>query len=201
MDVEDHADRAMRTAILMQRRLTDLNNRWGAGLGYREPLTVRIGLHSGEVVVGNVGGKDKIDYSVIGDAVNVAARLEPANKTYDTLNMVSEVTLQMARGQYRTRELDYIAVKGKEEPIKVYELIELEGEPLPEELEAALGHYEAGLRAYRNHDWSTARDHFEDGLARRPEDGPCWLYVQRCDEHLAAPPPADWDFVVRRTEK
>ncbi len=200
-DVEDHADRALRTAILMQRRLRDLNERWGAGLGYREPLTVRIGVHSGEVVVGNVGGQDRFDYSVIGDAVNVAARLEPANKTYDTLNMVSEATLQLARGTYRTRELDYIAVKGKEEPIKVYELLEMDGVGLPEELEAALAHYEAGLRAYRNHDWSTARSHFEDGLARRPQDGPCWLYVQRCDDHLASPPPADWDFVVRRTEK
>lgn len=200
-DVDDHADRAMRTAILMQRRLRDLNDRWGAGLGYREPLTVRIGIHSGEVVVGNVGGKDRFDYSVIGDAVNVASRLEPANKTYETLNMVSEATLQLARGSYRTRELDYVAVKGKEEPITVYELLEMDGVPLPEELEAALAHYEAGLRAYRSRDWSTARSHFEDGLARRPQDGPCWLYVQRCDDHLSTPPPADWDFVVRRTEK
>lgn len=201
VDVEDHADRAMRTAILMQRGLSALNHRWGAGLGYRDPLTVRIGVHSGEVVVGNVGSIDKLNYSVIGDAVNVASRLEPANKTYDTLNMVSEATLALAKGSYRVRELDYIAVKGKEEPLKVYELIEFADSELPEELKAALGHYEAGMIAYRKHDWATAKSHFEDGLARKSDDGPCRLYVERCVEHIASPPPADWDFVVRRTEK
>ncbi|MEM7414032.1 MAG: adenylate/guanylate cyclase domain-containing protein [Gemmatimonadota bacterium] len=201
VDVEDHADRAMRAAVLMQRRLDALNHRWGAGMGYRDPLMVRIGVHSGEVVVGNVGGKDKIDYSVIGDAVNLAARLEPANKTYNTLNMVSEATLGLARQEYRVRELDYIAVKGKEEPVKVFELLELGGVELEEELEAALGHYDAGMIAYRKHDWETAKSHFEDGLARRPHDGPCALYAQRCVDHIADPPPPDWDFVVRRTEK
>lgn len=201
VDVEDHADRAMRAAVLMQRRLEALNHRWGAGMGYRDPLMVRIGVHSGEVVVGNVGGKDKIDYSVIGDAVNLAARLEPANKTYNTLNMVSEATLGLARDEYRVRELDYIAVKGKEEPVKVFELLELGGVKLEEELEASLAHYDAGMIAYRKHDWETAKSHFEDGLARRPHDGPCALYVQRCSDHIADPPPPDWDFVVRRTEK
>ncbi len=83
-DQEDHADRALRCAILMQRKMLELNQRWAADNEDAEPLTVRIGVNTGAVVVGNVGGKDRFDYSAIGDAVNLAARLEPANKTYGT---------------------------------------------------------------------------------------------------------------------
>ena len=200
-DVPDHADRAMRTAIFMQRRMTDLNNRWAEGSDDHEPLKVRIGVHTGEVVVGNVGGEDRFDYSAIGDAVNLAARLEPANKTYDTLNMVSEITLAAGEGSYRVRELDFIVVKGKEEPIKVFELLELEGVELAPEKEEALRHFDTGMVAYKQHEWASAREHFQDAVRACPDDGPSILYVSRCDEHIADPPPADWDFVVRRTEK
>ena len=200
-DVPDHPDRAMRTAVIMQRRREELNERWRADDGGRKPLKVRIGVHTGEVVVGNVGGKDRFDYSAIGDAVNLAARLEPANKTYDTLNMVSEDTLRAARQSYRVRELDTIAVKGKDEPVRVYELLELAGVELDPAREEALRHYESGMAAYKGHDWEEARLRFEAALAACPEDGPSRLYVQRCSENLADPPPPDWDFVVRRTEK
>ena len=199
--VPDHPDRAIRTAILMQRRMNDLNERWHARDGGREPLMVRIGVHTGDVVVGNVGGKDRFDYSAIGDAVNLAARLEPANKTYDTLNMVSEVTLSLARGQYRVRELDTIAVKGKEAPVTVFELLEMEGVALDDAKERALEHFAAGMEAYKKHEWTNARRHFSAAVEACPDDGPSLLYVQRCIENEADPPPADWDFVVRRTEK
>ncbi|MDA0329723.1 MAG: adenylate/guanylate cyclase domain-containing protein [Gemmatimonadetes bacterium] len=197
----DHHDRAMRTAILMQRRMNALNEGWAAKNPLHEPLKVRIGVHSGEVVVGNVGGEDRFDYSAIGDSVNLAARLEPANKTYDTLNMVSEVTLTAGQGSYRVRELDLIAVKGKEAPVKVFELLELAGVELEPSKEAALKHYELGMTAYKQHDWATAREHFATAVSACPEDGPSRLYVTRCTENMADPPPADWDFVVRRTEK
>lgn len=202
VDVPDHADRAMRTAIYMQRRMDALNMRWAEADPRHEPLSVRIGVHTGEVVVGNVGGEDRFDYSAIGDAVNLAARLEPANKTYDTLNMVSEHTLAAATpGAYRVRDLDFIAVKGKDEAVKVYELLEFAGETLSPEREAALEHYALGMEAYRRHDWEGARLHFQAGLSVCPGDGPCALYVERCMQNIEDPPPADWDFVVRRTEK
>ena len=200
-EVLDHPDRAMRTAILMQRRMNALNERWRANDPNHEPLKVRIGVHTGEVVVGNVGGEERFDYSAIGDAVNLAARLEPANKTYNTLNMVSEVTLSAGRDEYRVRELDFIAVKGKDEPVKVFELLEFVGERLSDEKEAALEHFTLGMNAYKQHDWAQARNHFEAGLAACPDDGPCALYAQRCLENVDNPPPPDWDFVVRRTEK
>jgi adenylate cyclase len=200
-EIEDHPDRAMRTAIIMQRRMDALNQRWGEGDPDHEDLKVRIGVHTGEVVVGNVGGEDRFDYSAIGDAVNLAARLEPANKTYDTLNMVSEVTLEAGKGEYRVRELDNIVVKGKDKPVKVYELLELAGVELAPAREEALALYEQAMEAYKNHEWEEARLLFIAGTKANPEDGPCRLYVSRCEDNLAYPPPSDWDFVVRRTEK
>jgi class 3 adenylate cyclase/CHASE2 domain-containing sensor protein len=200
-EVPDHPDRGVRTAILMQRRLKALNERWRVDRPDQEPLKVRIGVHSGEVVVGNVGGEDRFDYSAIGDAVNVAARLEPANKTYDTLNMVSAVTLAATKQGYRVRELDHITVVGKDEPIKVYELLEMEGVELDPEKEAALERYAKGMESYRRHDWGEAKRSFEAALEACPQDGPSALYVSRCEENIIDPPPSDWDFVVRRTEK
>jgi adenylate cyclase len=181
--------------------MNDLNERWAAKDQSHVALKVRIGVHTGEVVVGNVCGEDRFDYSAIGYAVNLAARLEPANKTYDTLNMVSEVTLAAGRPEYRVRELDYIAVKGKDEPVKVYELLEFEGVELAPEKEEALRHYARGMEAYRQHAWEEAKGHFGAGAAACPDDGPCLLYVERCEANIEDPPPADWDFVVRRTEK
>jgi len=201
-DVPDHADRAMRTAIVMQRHMEQLNRRWSVERPDHETMEVRIGVHTGEVVVGNVGGSARFDYSAIGDAVNLAARLEPANKTYDTLTMVSQVTLETGDpSRYRVRELDYIAVKGKEEPVKVYELLELTGVELPDDKEAALLEYERAMAAYKNHEWARAKEHFKAAVAACPDDGPSALYAERCDAHIASPPPPDWDFVVHRTEK
>jgi adenylate cyclase len=198
----DHPDRGMRTAVIMQRHMAQLNGRWREANPAHEDLKVRIGVHTGEVVVGNVGGEQRFEYSAIGDSVNLAARLEPANKSYDTLNMVSQATLEAGTcDAYRVRELDFIAVKGKVQPVKVYELLELTGVALPPDKEDALLHYEAGMAAYKCHEWAAARQHFEAALAACPTDGPSRVYVGRCVEHLAAPPPADWDFVVHRTEK
>jgi adenylate cyclase len=200
--VDDHADRALRTAVLMQRKMAGLNARWLAADPDSETLVVRIGINTGTVVVGNVGGAERFDYSAIGDAVNLAARLEPANKTYGTLVMASELTLDAAdRSKYRFRELDLVAVKGKEEPVKVYEILELAGAELPPHKEKALKQYEAGWRAYRNRDWELAAEYFRAALAADPEDGPSSVYLGRATEYTASPPSADWDFVVRRTTK
>ena len=200
--VADHADRALRCAILMQRKMNDLNKRWIAADPEAETMVVRIGLNTGEVVVGNVGGKDRFDYSAIGDAVNLGARLEPANKSYDTLVMASEHTVEAAtRDDFRVRVLDFITVKGKIEPVTVYEILEMAGVALSPEKEEAIAHYEAGMKVYRGRDWELAREYFKAALDADPSDGPSKVYLERSKENIANPPPVDWDFVVRRTTK
>ena len=119
----------------------------------------------------------------------------------DTAAGLSEVTLAAARGEYRVRELDLIAVKGKEEPVRVFELLELQGVDLDPAKEQALGHYDRGLDAYKKREWREAKRHFEAAVGACPDDGPSLLYVERCGQHITEPPPPDWDFVVRRTEK
>jgi len=197
----DHAERALRCAVMMQRKMTDLNARWQEQ-GFEDELLVRIGINTGTVVVGNVGGRDRFDYSVIGDAVNLAARLEPANKTYDTLIMASEYTLaQVDRSAFRLRELDILAVKGKGEAVTVFEVVEMADTALAPEREEALAHFNEGLAAYRRRDWELAERYFEAALEAHPKDGPSRVYLERTRSHIANPPPADWDFVVRRTVK
>jgi class 3 adenylate cyclase len=198
----DHADRALRAAVLMQRKMAELNARWREADPEAEDLVVRIGINTGNVIVGNVGGGLRNDYSALGDAVNLAARLEPANKTYATLVMASQFTLDAADASaFRVRELDLIAVKGKVEPVKVYEVLELAGVALPAHREEAVSRYEAGLAAYKARDWRGAAKHFQAALEADPDDGPSAVYLGRAEEYATAPPPEDWDFVVRRTEK
>jgi len=198
----DHADRALRTAVLMQREMQALNRKWAEEGRESDPFRVRIGVNTGDVVVGNVGGEERFDYSAIGDPVNLAARLEPANKTYDTLVMTSQFTVDAAHaGLFRLRDLDLIAVKGRSEPVKVYEVLEMADAALDPALEEALPLYESGLSAYRNRDWELAAEYFSAALDAHPDDGPSRVYLERAREYLSDPPPADWDFVVRRTTK
>ena len=201
-DLPDHANRALRTMVLSQRKMDELNTRWRAEDPAHEDLVVRIGVNTGEVVVGNVGGENRFDYSAIGDAVNLAARLEPANKDYGTLNMCSQFTLDAAdAAAFRVRELDLIAVKGKTKPVKVYEVLELAGVELAASKEQAISAYERGMAEYKQQDWTGAREHFLAALEACPDDGPSRVYAARCADHIADPPPTDWDFVVRRTVK
>lgn len=198
----DHADRALRCAILMQRRLTELNARWRAADPEAKQLAVRIGINTGEVVVGNVGGKDRFDYSAIGDSVNLGARLEPANKDYGTLIMTSEYTLQAATPEnYKLRELDFMTVVGQQQPVRVYEVLELADGRLGPEKEEALQHYASGMSAYKNRDWEMAEQYFKAAVEADPKDGPSKIYLDRAGQWVADPPAADWDFIVHRTKK
>lgn len=200
--LDDHADRALRCAVLMQRRMADLNRRWQAEEEGMEPLAVRIGVNTGEAVVGNVGGKDRFDYSAIGDPVNLASRLEPANKSYGTFVMCARDTLDAATpGLVRVRELDRIAVVGKSEPVTVYEVLELGDHRFPPEREEALARYQEALEAYRRRDFAAAEAGFARALEADPLDGPSRVYRERAAAFATDPPPPDWDFVVRRSVK
>jgi adenylate cyclase len=116
--------------------------------------------------------------------------------------MVSQATLAAGDAtKVRVRELDYVAVKGKREPVVVYELLEMAGVGLTAEKEEAIRRYEEGMAQYKRHQWASAKRCFQAALEAWPDDGPSRVYVERCEANLASPPPPEWDFVVRRQEK
>jgi class 3 adenylate cyclase/CHASE2 domain-containing sensor protein len=199
--VADHALCACRAAARMQRRLDALNEGWRQQNSDWPALRMRIGVNTGTPVVGNIGGRRRFDYTALGDAVNLAARLEPACKAYGVWTIIAEATRAAAGDGIRVRELDMLAVYGKSEPVRVYELIGLAGEALDEERAELLGHYEAGLAAFRRRDFELAGEYFAAALSVDPQDGPSRLYQQRSAAYMESPPPADWDFVERRQVK
>ncbi|HUH14079.1 MAG TPA: adenylate/guanylate cyclase domain-containing protein, partial [Longimicrobiales bacterium] len=196
----DHALRACRTALRMHRRLEDLNAEWATrGVDVRE-LSMRIGINTGTPVVGNIGGEKRFDYTALGDAVNLAARLEPACKTYGVATMISATTRDAVGNAVVTRELELLAVYGKNEPVPVYELVAMAGQELGGRAEL-VDLYERGLSAYRNRDFELAEQYFRAGLEVDPADGPSALYLERSQAYRLSPPPVDWDFVERRQVK
>lgn len=197
-ELPDHAARACRTALRMQRRLSQLNERWkGAG---RQSLGMRIGVNTGYPVVGNIGGEKRFDYTALGDAVNLAARLEPACKTYGVGIMISGATRDAAGDAVVTRELELLAVYGKDEPVAVFELVGLAGEDLGDRADL-IRHFETGIAAYRSRDFELAIQYFQAAAEIDPTDGPTLLYLERCRDYMVNPPPAEWDGVERRQVK
>jgi adenylate cyclase len=188
----DDADHAVMTAIGMLRSLHGFNSRRVAeGL---DPVLMGVGINTDEVLSGNIGSMKRMDYTVIGDGVNLASRLEGANKHYGTEILVSELTVRDLQRRYRLREVDRMQVKGKSLPVGVFEVLDH-----LDELEPRLGDlldaYGRALELYRKRTWREARDAFEAALALRPHDGPSRMYAQRCTYFLEHPPAPDWDGV------
>ncbi|HEX6609725.1 MAG TPA: adenylate/guanylate cyclase domain-containing protein, partial [Hyphomicrobiaceae bacterium] len=196
----DHPVRVCRTALRMQRRLSELNQQWSTQDAAWKHLKVRIGINTGDPVVGNIGGEEKIDYTALGDSVNLAARLEPACKNYGVGIMIAQQTRDEAGAEIQVRELDMLAVYGKNEPVRVFELLAMRGESIGDKAEV-MEQYGRGLDAFRNRDFEMALQYFRAALELDPKDGPSALYCERCEEYMINPPPADWDFVERRQVK
>lgn len=186
----DHALRACRAAIDMEQAMTDLQADWQA-LGLPN-LTARIGLHSGPVVAGNVGSRDRFNYTVLGDTVNLASRLEGVNKAYGTRIILSEESAHYVKDRLLVRELDSVQVKGRGQPVTVYELLGLYP---PEGIPAWLEYFAAGLQAYRGRQWDEASQAFLEVLQLNPKDRPSQVFLGRCRFFAAAPPPHDWQGV------
>ncbi|MBD8527945.1 adenylate/guanylate cyclase domain-containing protein [Pseudomarimonas arenosa] len=183
------ADSAVRAAIAMQERLQQLNRqRTDRG---EDPLAIGIGLSTGELVAGNVGSPRRMDYTVIGDTVNLASRLEAATKLYGVAVIVSEGTRAALQKDHPLRELDRVRVKGKLLAATVYQLM-TESERLDE---AALKLFADARGKYSTRDWQGAVLGFRELLSRFPEDGPSKVFIERCLAFQQNPPAADWDGV------
>ncbi|MBF0415002.1 MAG: CHASE2 domain-containing protein [Magnetococcales bacterium] len=198
LDQPNHATMCCHASVEMQQFMHQMRERL-AKEG-RAPLRVRMGINSGPMVVGNMGSKQRMDYTIMGDAVNLAARLEGANKFYASDTMISDATYQLAKNDIDCRVLDTVRVIGKKEPVTIYQLLGKKGE-VTGKLADLLQHYNAGLERYRARDYQQAIEHFEKALAIIPEDGPSKTYVERCREYLENPPAADWDGVFVFTSK
>ncbi len=198
MDQPDHPRRACRTALEMIGALLRLQKKWAAE-GMPE-LNIGVGINTGPMVVGNMGSKRRFSYTVMGDSVNLGSRLEGLNKVYGTRIITSGTTWERVKEEIFGRELDAVRVKGKAHPVRIYELIALQGQATPEQ--QALGRdFQSALEAYRKQNWDEALRILQAILARHAEDGPARLYVERCQVLRREPPPPDWDGVFTLTTK
>ena len=190
---DNHALLCCQTAVEMQKRLAELREKWaeeGKAL-----VEVRVGINTGVMVVGNMGGVGRFDYTVMGDSVNLGSRLEGANKQYRTFIMISERTHEMVKDHVVARELDLLVVKGKTKPIKVYELLGLVKDSISTERIELLSWYHKGIQHHRKREWQAAIDCLEKALQINPNDHPSRIYIERSKLYELNPPPDDWDGV------
>ena len=188
---QDHALSACRCALEMIAGLERLNRKW-AEQGRRQ-ISIGIGLNSGPVNVGNMGSDKRLAWTVMGDNVNLASRLEGMTKQYRSRVIISESTYDQVADQFVAREVDRIRVKGKKQPVVIYELLA----PISQRdaYAALLTQYNAALDVYRTQNWREATGKFGELLAIYPDDGPTQVLLQRCIEFMEETPDPDWDGV------
>ncbi|MDQ2947605.1 MAG: adenylate/guanylate cyclase domain-containing protein, partial [Acidobacteriota bacterium] len=197
LTIANHAEQACRAALGMSAALEQLQNSWEKQ--GRPRIDIGIGINTGSMLVGNMGSKHRFNYTIIGDNVNVASRLEGVTKVFGTKVIISESTCENVRHSMVVRELDMIWVKGKKRPVTVYEVlapIEQHGQ-----YDDLISRFEAGLRRYRNGDWAGAIDLFEALLRDFPQDGPTRTFIHRCSALILNPPQGKWDGIFAMTTK
>jgi adenylate cyclase len=213
MTLEDHAIRACRVAVHMQSSLLVLREKW-VSEGDKWPeivhaMRMRIGINSGPMVTGNMGSRSRMNYTMMGDSVNLAARLEEAAKQYGIFTQVSQSTILLTGDEFVARELDTIRVMGKSEPVTTFDLFGIKGET-EDNLLQLKEYFEAGLAHYKAQEWDQAVDKFNQSLVfenlRYPDlegkkTNPSLIYVDRCNEFKENPPAEDWDGVYTLTSK
>jgi adenylate cyclase len=200
IEYEDHAARACRAAVRMKKMERIINDHVLEENLSPTPLYTRIGINTGEMVVGNMGTAQKMDYTMMGNSVNLAARLEGVNKQYGTWTLVSEATRTDAGEDFAFRELDRVRVVGISEPVRLFELVD-EKSMMDSETAELLDSFRDGLESFENREWQEALKKFQETLKIRPEDGPTQFFVKRCKEFIRKPPPENWDGAFNLTMK
>ena len=195
----DQAQRACTAALAMREHRNALGEEW-MKMG-RPRLRARTGINSGTMLVGNIGSKYRFTYSVLGDQVNLASRLENINKIYGTEIIIGEHTAHLVEGFFVLRQLDMVRVVGRQQALSIYELLATAETPLPPEQKKMLATYAAALDAYYQRRWAEALELFMECLALWPEDGPSRIMAERCRIYRNAPPPEDWEGVFEHLTK
>ncbi|MHB8879641.1 MAG: adenylate/guanylate cyclase domain-containing protein, partial [Myxococcaceae bacterium] len=197
LDQADHALRACRASVAFLKKLEELKIKWRAE-NYPE-FDIGVGVNTGPMIVGNMGSDVRSDYTVMGDAVNLASRLEGTNKEYETRIIISESTWQAVKDQVTSRRLGAVRVKGKRKPVRIYEL---RGVGRPEGKEAdGVRLFEAGVEAYTAQKFDEAAQAFQATLEIWPGDPPCRRYLDEITVLKLQPPPPGWDGVYTATHK
>ena len=196
---EDHAVRACNSAIAMKRIEHGLNRKIIEEKLSPSPLLTRIGINTGSMVAGNMGTGKKMDYTIMGNAVNLAARLEGVNKQYGTWVIASDDTIKETEGLFLTRRLDRVRVVGINEPVRLHEVIETNDFATPEQKKLVEVFHEA-LDLFEQRNWKEAAKGFKESLAIENQ-GPSAKYIERCKTFLVKPPKDTWDGVYNMTEK
>jgi class 3 adenylate cyclase/uncharacterized membrane protein len=200
LELPDHAIRACTAAVVMKRLETEVNDYVMKNNISPYPLLTRIGINSGDMVVGNMGTQKKMNYTIISNAVNLAARLEGVNKQYGTWILATENTIKETAGWFLTRRLDRIRVVGIKEPVQIYEVLETM-EYAPQALRQKVDSFHKALELFEARRWNDAGKEFLQILKQYPDDGPAGLYVNRCRQFVKAEPLPDWDGVFNMSEK
>jgi class 3 adenylate cyclase len=200
LELDDHALRAC-TAGIMMKRIEGEVNRYVLENGISpSPLLTRIGINTGEMVVGNMGTQKKMNYTIISNAVNLASRLEGVNKQYGTWVLASESTIQETKGKLLTRRLDRVRVVGINEVVRIHEILEIKADA-SDALFEQVYLFNKAMDLFEARNWKDAETAFNQVLKINPNDGPSRHFIERCGQYQEFPPAADWDGIFNITEK
>ena len=196
--VEGHGLKAVHAALDMRDRLDQLRPKW---LAEGKPeIKVGMGIATDAVIVGNVGSSERLNYTAMGDGVNLASRLEGTAKVYGVPIVLSENTWLQAREGVLTRELDLLRVVGKKQPVRIFEAVERMGKAT-DAVRTVVDQFHFGLSLYRQQRWDDAAKHFQFVLSVKADDGPARLFLDRCARFKAHPPGPGWDTVADMQSK
>ena len=200
VEYDEHSANACLSAVRMRRVEKKLNEYFLREQMSPVPLFTRVGINTGDMVVGNMGTPKKMDYTIMGNAVNLAARLEGVNKQYGTGILISEETYNSGGADFTARQLDRVRVVGINTPVRLYELIE-EKSMTDDRTMEAVDFFHSALTIFEEREWVKAQKYFSKVLEIFPEDGPAKKYIQRCKDNMKKSPPKDWDGVFSLTMK